>query len=135
MKFMVQKPGNKVDKLTNEFITNPQPGDILIASIQGFGHGLDLVGDLARYCTVAGVPHSNPQDPYENARKSRPGGGKYAWWKAYSAIPQACGRSSRGEKEENGDWQLNEADLADGSATTQLAMKTYSSWFRKAIVR
>jgi Rad3-related DNA helicase len=119
----------------NAFLADPRPGLIAIDTIQGWGHGIDLYGDLARFAVVAGVPHSNPSDPYERARTSRPGGRKYAWWTAYNAIPQAVGRVSRGEKDEHGEWIINRAALADGSATAPTAFRYFPQWFREAIRR
>ena len=69
---------------------------------------------------------------YEQLRKKRPGGGKFAWWKAYNAVPQGTGRVARGEIVD-GDNLLNIAALADGSATTPLAMKNYPGWFVEAV--
>lgn len=131
-RIMAQSAGVRIDRLAEQFINDRKPGDILIASIQGFGHGIDLTGDLSRWAVVAGVPHVNPTDRYEILRKKRPGGGKYAWWKAYAAIPQGTGRVSRGEVV-NGEYLLNTAALADGSATTGLALKNYPGWFNEAI--
>lgn len=133
-RIMTQLPGGKVDQLSERFLKDRQPGDLLVASIQGFGHGLDLKGDIARFAIVAGVPHVNPRDRYENIRKGKPGGGKYAWWKSYLPVPQVAGRVSRGMIDpETGEYYKNIACLADESATTSLALRYYPEWFVKAI--
>lgn len=130
--FVAPKEGSAV----NAFMTDPRKGIFAIAPIQGWGHGLDFHHDLARWVVVASVPFGNHTDPFEKARRefAKGGGSDYAWWLSYMAVPQACGRVSRGEVEENGNWSLNVAALADGSATTKMAMKYYSPWFREALV-
>jgi Rad3-related DNA helicase len=127
------KKARGVTERVRAFMEDPREGIIAIDTIQGWGHGLDFYGDLARFAIVAGVPHSNPSDPYERARVSRPGGRKYAWWTAYNAIPQAIGRVSRGETMEDGTYLLNRGALADGSAVTPTAMRYFSDWFKEAI--
>jgi Rad3-related DNA helicase len=122
--------GYGVKDYTKMFINSPGAGDVLLASVQGFGHGLDLKGDLARWAVVGGVPHTNPRDRYEQLRRKR--NGKYGWWKAYNTVVQSIGRVSRGERE-NGEWLLNVAAIADGSALTPTAMRYYPEYFKEAI--
>ncbi len=116
----------------NAFIADDRPGMIVVDPMQGWGHGIDLSHDLARFVIVASVPFGNHQDPYEKARKSF-GNANYAWWKSYMHVPQACGRVTRGEQYENGEYWYNVGMLADGSATTGSAMRYYPGWFTEAI--
>ncbi len=133
-RLIVQVAGGKgVDALTEQFITDRKEGDVLVASIQGFGEGLDLRGELARFAVVAGVPFDNPTDPYIQAMRGQAGGSKYLLAKTYAAIPQACGRVTRATKEDSGEWRLNVAAVADGSATTKIAKKYYPHFFREAL--
>lgn len=127
-----QQPGMRIDELTKRFLEDRKPGDVLVASIQGFGEGLNLQGDLARFAVIAGVPFDNPTDAYIQAMRSTEGGHKYLLSKTYSTIPQACGRVSRATKE-SGDWRINVAGIADGSATTPIAKKYYPKFFRDAM--
>lgn len=131
-RLIVQHAGEKVNTVVNRFITDKQPGDVMIGTIQGMGSGIDLYGDLARWIVIAGVPFPVPTDRYEIARR-RKTGMKYERWLVYSQVVQACGRISRAEQE-NGSWLPNYAALADGSATTKIAMKYLAPWFREAIV-
>lgn len=130
---MTQRPGMRIDELTQAFLTDQRPGDVLVASIQGFGEGLDLQGELARFAVIAGVPFDNPTDAYIQAMRSTPGGHKYLLAKTYATIPQACGRVSRATKTEDGEWRLNIASIADRSATTPIAKRYYPKFFRDAM--
>ena len=132
-RIITQMPGVPLTDIITQFITDKRPGDVLVASIQGFGSGLDLQYDLARFAVIAGVPHSNPSDRYEQYRKRY--NGKLCWWEAYNAVVQACGRVSRGESDSNNGYLLNVAAIADGSATTNLALKYYPKWFAEAFVK
>jgi Rad3-related DNA helicase len=123
----------KVRSRVESFLEDKRKGVVVVDTIQGWGHGLDLRGDLARFVIVAGVPHVNPFDPYEIARKKRPNGQKYAWWLAYNAVTQAAGRVSRGERKDDGEYLENYCALADGSTTAPMAFKYYSDWFSEAI--
>lgn len=130
-----QQKGQKVSKLIESFITDVKPGDIMIGTIQGWGSGLDLRGELARWIVIAGVPHVNPTDQYMKARRSVEGGQKYQKWVTYNAIMQACGRVSRGEyNEETDEWIPNYSAIADGSALSPMAMKYYGEWFKDAMI-
>jgi len=133
-RIITQQTGMRIDGLTQQFIEDDrEDGDVLVASIQGFGEGIDLRADLARFAVVAGVPFDNPTDPYTNALRSQAGGQKYLLMKTYATIPQACGRVTRATKEENGEWRLNVAAVADGSTTTGIAKKYYPKFFREAL--
>lgn len=129
-----QEKGQKVSTLVQNFLTDVEPGDIMIGTIQGWGSGLDLRGELARFVVIAGVPHVNPTDEYAKARRKLAGGIAYQNWIVFNAVMQACGRVSRGTVDESGDWLPNYAALADGSATTKTAQKYYGSWFRNAFI-
>ncbi len=132
-RLIVQERGNKVGLLINQFITDVQEGDIALGTIQGWGTGIDLKNNLARWLIVAGVPHVNPTDAYMKARRKLDGGQTYQKWLVYNAVMQACGRISRGEKDYQGFWLYNYAALADGSAMTKTAIKYYGDWFNDAI--
>jgi len=134
-RLIVQNEDMSVSDAIRKFITDVLAGDILIGTIQGLGSGLDLYGDLARWVVVAGVPHANPTDMYEKARREQDGGIDYQYWTTYNAVIQACGRASRGERTDNGNYIANFCALADGSATTKTAYKYFPSWFSKAIVK
>lgn len=122
-----------VGERVEAFMNDPTPGIVAVDTIQGWGHGLDLRGDLGRFVVVAGVSFSNPADPYDRARRSRPGGSKYQWWLSYTGVVQAPGRVSRGTKDENGEYILNCAALADGSTITRTALSYYPEWFKDAL--
>lgn len=122
-----------VSKRVQAFLDDPSSGIIAVDTIQGWGHGLDLRGDLGRFIVVAGVPHYNPADPFDRARLKRPGGMRYARWQAYNAVVQACGRVTRGIKYE-GEYMLNVAALADASCTVKSARRYYPDWFKEAFV-
>lgn len=124
---------NGVSQRVTAFIQDRTPGMVAVDTIQGWGTGIDLRGDIARFAVVAGVPYSNPSDRFEHLRMSTQSGRRYSIWSAHSATQQACGRVSRGEKDENGEWMLNVGALADGSNVTQQAYSNYSKWFVDAI--
>ncbi len=130
-----QQKGQKVSRLVQDFITDVRPGDIMIGTIQGWGSGLDLRGEIARWVVIAGVPHTNPTDQYMKARREIEGGQAYQKWVTFNQVMQACGRISRGEIDElTDDWLPNYAALADGSALSPLAMKNYGQWFLDALI-
>ncbi len=130
-----QQKGQKVSQLVENFITDVRPGDIMIGTIQGWGSGLDLRGELARWIVIAGVPHTNPTDQYMKARREIEGGQAYQKWVTFNQVMQACGRVSRGEIDElTDDWLPNYAALADGSALSPLAIKNYGQWFLDAMI-
>ncbi len=112
-----------------QFIEDGRQGLVAVDTVQGFGHGLDLTGELARFSVVAGVPFDSPVDPFTKARRKRPNGENYYWWSAYHAIPQACGRVARGEILQNGKYMISVAALADGTATSPRALKHFPFWF------
>lgn len=114
------------------FLKDPRQGIICVDTVQGWGHGLDLRGDLGRFVVIAGVPFHVPNDPFNRARLKIPGTLKYLRWIAYNAVPQMAGRVTRGVKDGNGEYYLNMAAIADGSALSPLALKHYSGWFKEA---
>lgn len=130
---MFSPPGRRVNENIEAYLRDKRKGLISVATIQGWGHGVSLDGDLGRFTVVASVPHENPYDPYTRARKARPGGGNYALSQAYLAVVQGCGRTSRGERTATGEWELNVAALADGGATTKQAQRYFPKWFAAAI--
>jgi len=117
------------------FLHDPRPGMVAVETVQGWGQGLDLHAERARFIICAGVPFPVPTDPYEIARVSRPGGRRYANFVSYSSVPQMCGRVTRAHRDSFGSFYFKIAALADGSALTRTAMRYYPSWFREAIVR
>lgn len=112
------------------WLDQPQPGEIAIATIQGWGTGIDLYGDLARFVVATGVPFSNPSDPFIRARQNSKSAKDYYWWLAYQAIPQLMGRPMRGEKNPDGTYLYNVGAIADGSATTPFAKMNYPDYFK-----
>ena len=118
-----------------DFIADPRKGIVAIQTIQGWGHGVNLFGDIARFAVIAGIPFGIPTDNYYKVRQSNGTSSKYTWWEAYNTVPQSAGRVSRGEVDSNGDWVTNYAALADGSCTSAFAMHNYPRWFKDAIVR
>ncbi len=126
---------NGVSARIADFIADKRPGMVAIDTIQGWGSGISLVGNVARYSIVAGVPYANPGDRFDQLRMSSDEGKRYAFWNAYCAVAQATGRVSRGELEEDGNYSLNVAALADGSTTTAQAIGSYPKWFSEAIVK
>lgn len=132
-RFIAQTTEDHLSSMIDDFTAGDvRDGDILIGTIQGWGSGLDLYGDLARWVVVAGVPHQNPTDIYAKARRQLSGGQRYQLWYTYNKIPQACGRVSRGEKDENGRWIVSYAALGDRSAVTGRAKSFYPDWFKEA---
>lgn len=131
--FNPQMENMGVSSRVQAFVENKDPGMIAVDTIQGWGTGLDLRDDIARFAVVAGVPYYNPSDRFDALRMSTDSGKRYALWAAHSASQQACGRVSRGEKDTNGDWLLNVAALADGSNMSPVAYSQYSPWFKEAI--
>jgi hypothetical protein len=127
-----QKKSKVADRLQN-FIMDKTPGKILVETVEGFGHGIDLSYDIARFSVMAGVPFSNPTGHYEQARQARDGGKAYDFWRAYTSVPQAVGRVSRGEKEPDGNWMMNVGAIADGSGMTERAKASYPQWFLEGI--
>jgi Rad3-related DNA helicase len=121
-------PGDR----TKAFREDPRKGLVAVEVIQGWGQGLDFYGDIARFVIIASVPFGNLTDRFEEVRRNRYGS-DYAWWFSYMSVPQGCGRVTRGEQDENGDYILNVSALADGSATTRRALVSYPRWFREAI--
>lgn len=117
-----------------EFVEDETPSVIHIDTIQGWGTGVDLRGDIARYCVVAGVPFPNPTDAFEKIRMGTSTGRAYATAFAYNAVMQAAGRVSRGIKRD-GDYLLNAGAVADKLATSPYAKKHYSRWFTEAIIK
>lgn len=125
---------NSLQERIQSFIDDKTPSVVHIDTIQGWGTGVDLRGDIARYCVVAGVPFPNPTDAFEKIRINTPTGRAYATAFAYNAVVQAAGRVSRGEKQD-GEYIENYGALADKLATSPYARKHYSKWFLDAIVK
>lgn len=125
-----------LSKRIQSFLNDKRKGLLVVDTMQGWGHGLDLAGDLARIAIVASVPFGNHADPFEMARRSYSSASQaYAWWSSYMNVPQACGRVSRGELDDTDDFVLNVAALADGSATSPSAFRYYPSWFTNSILK
>jgi len=131
---LFEQPKMKVSERVNGFISDTTPGKIVVDTIQGFGTGIDLHDDIARVSIMAGIAYPNPGDRYEQARMSRDGGSAFSFWKAYSGVPQATGRVSRGEKTKDGGWLKNVGAIADGSAMSGIAMSHYPIWFKESLV-
>jgi Rad3-related DNA helicase len=112
---------------------NSKPGTITVDTIQGLGTGLDLVGDKGRFSIVAGINYSNPADRFDYLRMSTQEGKRYAFWSAHCGTQQACGRVTRGEREEDGSYMYNVAAMADGSMIDRNAMVNYSGHFKESI--
>jgi Rad3-related DNA helicase len=130
--FMPSKSMRSVNRRISEFLNDNTPGLISVDTIQGWGSGLDLSFDKARMSIIAGTPFMNPSSRYDVLRSERPNGRQYSLWNTFNAIVQASGRVSRGEIVNN-DYLLNVSALADGSATTPLAMSQYPKWYKEAI--
>ena len=129
----VFKNGNgSLQERIEHFIENSDEGIVHVDTIQGWGTGIDLKGDIARYSVVAGVLFPNPTDAFEAIRMESPSGRKYLTAFAYNAVQQATGRVSRGEKIGK-EYLLNVSALADKMATSKIAMAHYSDWFSEAI--
>lgn len=124
---------NGLSAQIKQFTESKKPGELAVATMQGWGSGLSLEGDIARIAIVAGIPYANPGDRFDQLRMSTDTGKAYAFWNAYCAVVQATGRVSRGEKDANGNYVLNVAALADGGCTSPLARHNYSKWFKDAI--
>lgn len=133
--FQYSQDAKTVTGRINEFISDKRSGMIAIDTIAGWGTGLDLKYDIARFAIIAGVPFPNPSDRYEQARMQRDGGRKYALWKTYNAIPQISGRVSRGEKDTSGNWLTNVSAIADGNALMPQAKMHYPNWYKESIVK
>jgi Rad3-related DNA helicase len=112
------------------FVQSPRENIVAVDTVQGWGHGINLEWNLARFVVVAGVPFGNPYDPFVAARKKRSNGDRYYWWSAYNSIPQVCGRAQRGERFDNGDYLVSVAAIADGSALSPKARKHFPHWFK-----
>lgn len=115
------------------FLNDERPSLVLADTLQGLGHGIDLRGDLGRFVCVCGTDFPNPSDRFVQARRRVSGADKYLWARAYMGVPQACGRVSRGSRDENGEFLLNIAAIADGSCMTNRAIKHFPGWFLDAI--
>lgn len=126
---------NSVGERVNEFLEDPRPGRIAVDISHSFSHGVSLEGHLARFLALASVTFGDFTTKYAKVRDAYVSDKTYGWWKIYTGVTQACGRVSRGEKNEDGTWMFNAAILADGSATTPLAMEQYPKWFRESIFR
>ncbi len=134
-RFIVQGRGMTPSELTHKFITDVQPGDVAIATLQGLGTGVDLYGHLGRFVVIAGVSHPSPTDKYAMARREVSGGQRYQLWHTYSQVAQASGRTTRGAiDEDTGELMLNMTVIADGCITVPRAMKFYPKWFVESIV-
>lgn len=133
-RIMMPKSTRGVTARISEFIDDKRQGLIAVDTIQGWGTGLDLRGDTARFSIIAGVPYVNPSDKYDMARVSRDGGRKYAMWRSANSIVQASGRVSRGELEDDNDFMLNISAFADGSCTSPSIMSFYPKWYKEAII-
>jgi hypothetical protein len=134
-RIIIPQDKTPVNQRISQFISDPRPGIIAVDTIQGWGAGIDLRGDLARFSIIAGVPYESPTDRYSQIRQARPGGKGFAFHKAYISIPQASGRVSRGELEADGTPMLNVSAIADGSALTPMALKSYPKWYKESITR
>jgi len=122
-------------KRIDEFVSNKDEGVISVDTIQGWGSGLSLDGDVARFVVVAGVPYFNPSNRFDAIRMETKTGGAYSRWKPMCDVAQATGRVTRGEKEKDGSFVLNVSALADGSCLTPQSKSQYPRWFNEAIVR
>lgn len=123
--------GNRI----NQFHKDSEPGKIAVDISHSWGHGVSFDWDKARFIVVASVPFGELQDPFQAARREKvEGADDFAWWHAYNAVPQICGRVSRGEVQQNGEPLLNVSLLADGSAMTKAALSYYPKWFKESII-
>lgn len=128
--------GLGVTERISQFYENIEFGKIAVDISYGWGHGISFSWDKARFIAVGSVPFGEFQDPFQKVRRENVKGAEdFAWWTAYTAVPQICGRVSRGEIQEDGTPLLNVAALADGSATSSYAMHYYPKWFSESIVR
>jgi Rad3-related DNA helicase len=128
-----ENESNSLQERISEFMVDDTPSMVHVDTIQGWGTGVDLRGDIARYCVVAGVPFANPTDSFQRIRMSTKSGKAYLTAYAFNAVQQAAGRVSRGVKRD-GDYLLNVGAIADKMALSPWAMHHYSDWFREAIV-
>jgi Rad3-related DNA helicase len=127
--------GLSVTERINQFYENKEPGKIAVDISYGWGHGISFSWDKARFVVVGSVPFGEFNDPFQKVRRDNVEGAEdFAWWTAYTSVPQICGRVSRGEVQPDGVPLLNVAALADGSATSSYAKRYYPSWFRESIV-
>jgi len=133
--FKLSERGMGLQDRINTFVTNSDKGVVHVDTIQGWGTGVDLRGDIARYSVVAGVPLPNPVDRFDQLRFETPEGRAFSYAYAYNSVMQATGRVTRGEKDDDGTYLLNTGALADMMSTSPLAMRFYSSWFKDAIVK
>jgi Rad3-related DNA helicase len=133
----VFEPGKfeSLSEQVDNFKRDRTPGKIAVGTMQGWGSGISLDGDIARISVVAGVPYANPGDRFDQIRMSSTTGKNYLFWHSYCGVVQATGRVSRGEKNEDGSLMLNVAALADGSATSPIAKRSFPMWFNESIVR
>lgn len=118
----------------DEFMNDKTPSLVHVDTIQGWGTGVDLRGDIARYCVVAGVPFPNPTDAFEKIRMETRTGKAYASAFAFNAVMQAAGRVTRGNMR-NGEYILNLGAIADKLATSPFAKIHYSDWFKEALIK
>jgi Rad3-related DNA helicase len=116
------------------FINDSKASRIAVGTIQMWGTGISLYGNVARFSVVAGVPYANPGDRFDQIRMSSAEGKRYAFWNAHCAVVQATGRVSRGEKNDDGSFMLNVGAIADGSATSPMAKGSYPGWYKESIV-
>lgn len=133
--FSQAERGMGLQERIDTFVSNSDPGVVHVDTIQGWGTGVDLRGDIARYSVVAGVPLPNPTDRFDQLRFKTPSGKAYAYAYAYNSVMQATGRVTRGEQGDDGVYLTNTAALADMMATSPLAMRFYSGWFKEAMIR
>jgi Rad3-related DNA helicase len=131
----IPEEGSSLKEQINSFKNSTKPGEIAIGTIQGWGSGISLDGNIARISGVAGIAFANPGDRFDQLRMSSAEGKAYAFWNSYCGVVQATGRVSRGELDENGDFELNVSFIADGSATTPIAKSNFPAWFNEAIVK
>lgn len=128
------QPGSVTGRV-NEFMNDKTKGAIAVDISYAWGHGVSFAWDKARFMVVASVPFGEFNDPFQIVRRQNtPNGDNFAWWHSYTAVPQMCGRVSRGEVQEDGTPLLNVGLLADGSATTRAALSYYPAWFKESIV-
>ncbi len=126
--------GGSLQERIDHFVNNSDKGIVHVDTLQGWGTGIDLKGDIARYSVVAGVLFPNPTDAFEAIRMNTQSGRMYLTAFAYNSVMQATGRVSRGEKDGD-EYMLNVSALADKMTTSKIAMSHYSNWFKESIVR
>lgn len=123
----------KSSELIEQFKTDKRAGTIAVGYLQGWSHGVDLVGDIGRFSCIASVPYPSDLDPYIPALRVYDK--TFYEYNTFSAIPQGVGRVTRGEKNENGQWIENVGILADKRCWDERAMKYYPKWFIESIVK